>query len=252
LCCCRTPFLFAGKNAMKNIILIIHIICGSIALLSGPVAMLRQDGKLLHRISGKIFFYAMTIVFITAVYLSVADQLIFLLLIAVFSYYNIVAAYRALYLKRLGRGQKPEVMDWTILCITSVFHLALLVWGSERLISGNSFGIVALVFAVIGLLTNLRECRTFTKGYKEKNGWLYAHITGMTGGYIASLTAFLVNVVSFQPAFILWIAPTVVFTPFIIYTIGKFRRKIKSGRKMSDLSELRIALKEDQNSPVAQ
>jgi uncharacterized membrane protein len=239
-------------ESMKSILLFIHITCGSIALLSGPVAMLRQDGKSLHRISGKIFFYTMTIVFLTAVYLSITDQLIFLLLIAVFSYYNIVSAYRALYLKRLGHGQKPALMDWMILCITLVFHSGLLAWGVERLMSSQSFGIVALVFAMIGLLTNLREYRTFTKGYREKNGWLYSHITGMIGGYIASLTAFLVNTVSFQPAFILWIAPTLVFTPFIIYTISKFRKKIKSGKKMGDLSELRISMKADQNSPVAQ
>jgi uncharacterized membrane protein len=226
---------------LKQILLFIHITCGTLALLAGPIAMLNQNGNNLHRKSGKIFFYAMTIVFFTAIYLSVAGNIPFLFLIAIFSYYNIVVGYRALYLKKLGSGQKPELFDWSITILTTLFHAALLVWGIVVLfIQGDNFGIVASIFGILGGLGNYREYLHYIKGYTTKNGWLYVHISGMLGGYIATLTAFLVNVVTFQPSFVLWLAPTVVIVPYMIYVSQKFRKKFNKGIAAKELVTLKI------------
>lgn len=226
---------------IHSIILFIHIACGSMALIAGPLAMVNQNGNRLHRQSGKTFFYSMTIVFISAVYLSITGNNMFLFLIAFFSYYNIVTGYRALYLKQLGRGQKPRKLDISITCLTALFHIGLIAWGAEVfLVENASFGIVALVFGVLGAAGNLRDYRHYRKGYSEKNGWLFVHISGMTGGYIAALTAFLVNTVSLQPSYILWLGPTVIFVPVIIYTSSKFRKKFKKGSEVNDLATLKI------------
>ena len=225
----------------NQLILIIHIIAGGISLVSGPIAMLNQTGNKLHRISGKTFFYAMTVIFVSAIYLSIIHNLLFLFLIAIFSYYNIAVAYRALYLKKLGKGQKPRILDWSITIITTLFHAALIIWGIKTVfVDGQSFGIVALIFGTIGGLMNLRDYNHFNKGYKEKNGWLFVHISGMIGGYIAAVTAFLVNVVSFQPSFVLWLAPTVLLVPFMIYTMKKFRRKFNKGTSVENIVSLKI------------
>ncbi len=226
---------------LKHITLIIHITFGTMALLTGPVAMLNQNGNNLHRISGKIFFYAMTVVFFTAIYLSVAGNIPFLFLIAIFSYYSIVVGYRALHLKKLGNGQKPRLFDWAITIFTTLFHFALLVWGIVVLFfQSNNFGIVALIFGALGGLGNYREYRHYTVGYKEKNRWLFVHITGMIAGYIASATAFLVNVVTFQPSFVLWLAPTVVIVPYMIYVSRKFRKKFNKGIAAKELVTIKI------------
>ncbi|MEP7264136.1 MAG: hypothetical protein ABI772_06555 [Bacteroidota bacterium] len=224
-----------------HIILIVHIICGSIALLSGPVAMLNQTGNNLHRLSGKLFFYAMSVVFVTAIYLSIVHHLLFLFLIAIFSYYNIVIAYRALYLKKLGNGQKPKLIDWIITIITSVLHGSLIVWGIYvSFIMGQSFGSVAVIFGSIGGLMNIRAFKHYINGYREKNDWLIVHISGMIAGYIAATTAFLVNVITFQPSFILWLAPSVIFVPYIIYTTRKFKKKFNKGKQVSELARIEI------------
>lgn len=224
-----------------HIILIIHIICGSVALLSGPIAMLNQTGNSLHRVSGKIFFYAMSVVFVTAIYLSTVHRILFLFLIAIFSYYNIVVAYRALYLKKLGKGQKPMLLDWIITIITSVFHTGLIAFGIYALfILNESFGIVPIIFGTIGGLMNIRAFKHYIKGYREKNDWLVVHITGMIAGYIASTTAFLVNVVTFQPSFVLWLIPSVVFVPYMYYTIYKFKNKFKKGKEVNELARIEI------------
>ena len=119
---------------MHQILLVIHIICGSIALLSGPVAMFNQNGNNIHRISGRIFFRAMTVVFITAIFLSIMGSSLFLLMIAVFSYYNIAVAYRALYLKKLGRGQRAEKIDWFISIVTAIFNGGLIITGLQSIL----------------------------------------------------------------------------------------------------------------------
>ena len=66
------------------------------------------------------------------------------------------------------------------------------------------------------------------------------HISGMIGGYIAAATAFLVNVVHFQHAFVLWLTPSAIFVPVIFYTIRKFRKKIKSGTQVEELVTIKI------------
>lgn len=223
------------------IILIVHIIAGSLSLISGPIAMMNQTGNNLHRTSGKIFFAGMTTVFVTAIYLSIVHELLFLFLIAVFSYYSIFIGYRTLYLKKLGKGQKPQLIDWSVTLLTTAFHLGLLVWGFIiTVIQKESFGITALVFGTLGLAGNYRDIRHYIKGYKEKNGWLFVHITGMIGGYIAASTAFLVNTVHFQPSFILWLAPTIVFVPFMIYTTKKFRSKLSKGKNLNEVASVKL------------
>ena len=226
---------------IKQFILLIHIINGGLALLTGPIAMFNQNGSRLHRLTGKIFFISMTVVFVSSIYLSIYDNIPFLLMIGVFSYHSIAVGYRALYLKKLGNRQKPRPLDWFISITTTLFNSCMLIWGiNYYFFLKELFGVVAMVFGSIGLMGNYQVIKRYISGYKEKNGWLYIHISGMIGGYIATTTAFLVNVVTFQPSFVLWLAPTVVFTPVIIYTTTKFRRKINKGKRVEELATVKI------------
>jgi uncharacterized membrane protein len=226
---------------LKQTLLNIHIVCGSIALLTGPLAMINQTGNSIHRVSGKLFFYAMTVVFVTSVYLSIIDGLLFLLLVGVFSYYQIVTGYRSLYLKKLGKGQKPKSLDWAITGLTTVFHLGMIVWGFDVVfLKHSSFGIIALIFGLLGGLFNARDINHYIKGYKEKSGWLFIHISGMIGGYIAAVTAFLVNVVTFQPSFVLWLLPSLILVPVMLSIMKKFRRNFKKGKEVNDLAKINI------------
>jgi uncharacterized membrane protein len=207
--------------AMHLIFLYTHIIAGSLALLAGPFSMFNQTGNSMHRFTGRIFFYAMTVVFITSVYLSIAGNIPFLLMIGIFSYHSIAVAYRALSLKR--KGAKAGYADWLISSTALLFNLAMLVTGVITLAEEGSFGIVLLAFGAFGSFSCLQTMRRYASGYQDKNGWLYTHISGMCGGYIATLTAFLVNTVHFLPPVMLWLGPSVILTPYIIVTLRKFR-----------------------------
>lgn len=220
-------------HTLFSIMLILHISAGSIALISGLFAMLTTKGGRKHRLSGKFYFSGMTAVFITAVYLSIADHIPFLLMVGFFSYHMVVSGYRSLYLKQLHRSQRPASLDWLIAGIAIIFNAALLIWGIRQITSGESFGWVALVFGSIGLSNVWRDVRKFIKKPAEKQHWWYSHIVGMGGSYIAAVTAFLVVNVHFLPKLVVWLSPTVVGGIIISLTINKYKRKFLSQNKIT-------------------
>lgn len=155
---------------LLHYLLLVHIAAGSFALLTGPVAMMNQNGNSVHRKAGKIFFYSMTGVFISAVILSVARAHVFLLIIAVFSYQLIAVAMRALYLKKLHLGQQPAAVDWFISIVSGLFNISLAVWACWQLIVvKNNFGYAALVFALFGIRFAIADIHRFIKPPTSKN-----------------------------------------------------------------------------------
>jgi hypothetical protein len=58
-----------------------------------------------------------------------------------------------------------------------------------------------------------------------KEIWLPNHITRMMGAMIASYTAFLVVNVKMQPAWVLWLLPTLIGSGLITYYLRKFAPK---------------------------
>lgn len=203
----------------------IHIITGVFALLSGPVAMFNQDGGKLHRQSGKIYLWSMVVIFTTSIILSLYRGNLFLFLIGIFSMYLVITGYRSLALKMLHRGQKAGTTDWIILVISGIAGIALCLFGAYLWANrGNNFGLVPIVFGAIMLSGVRQDYRRFTVPPTEKNHWLLKHITGMMGGYIATITAFCVNNIHTDPGFISWLLPTVIIAPFIMITTRKFRK----------------------------
>lgn len=211
-----------------KLLLWLHILSGSLALLAGPIAMFNQDGGKVHRLSGKIYVRSMYIIFITSTILSIYRGNLFLFLIGIFSMYLVVGGHRALSLKLLHKGQKAGKTDWIILIISALAGAGLVGLGLYMQIAqGNSTGLVPVIFGGIMLAGTRGDYKRFTIAPKEKNHWLLKHISGMMGGYIATVTAFLVNNWQTDPPFISWLLPTVIITPFIVIASGKFRKGSK-------------------------
>jgi len=53
-----------------KILLVNHIVAGTIAFIVAPVALIVKKGSASHRLWGKVFFYSMLIVAITAVIMA--------------------------------------------------------------------------------------------------------------------------------------------------------------------------------------
>jgi hypothetical protein len=207
-----------------SLLIFLHVTSGSIALLSGPFAIFNQNGGRVHCTAGKSFFWAMMLVAATGLTMAALKSNIFLLMVAVFSFYMAFSGRRALSLKQLHNGQKASWSDWLALVVCGLFGLGLLAFGLFLFLRGISFGIAAITFGTILLLRIFSDYRRFTRDNKDRKTWLYVHIGNMMGAYIAALTAFLVQNVHTEPAFIVWIAPTVLISPLISITIRKFQK----------------------------
>jgi len=204
------------------LIKVLHVIAGGLALIFGLLAIVYRRKTKTHKPLGRIYFWSMGFIFVSALYMASVKFNLFLLGVAFFSYYSCLTAFRALRLKRLHMGQKPALMDWSIELVFSLAHLSFVIYAVLHLVHGNfSIGLVALVFGLLGLSGNWGTYKRFTTKPEYKNFWLLTHLGGMLGSYIAAITAFAVNNSRWIPVpeIILWLGPTVLIVPFIIHEV---------------------------------
>src|SRR3954469_13527313 len=99
--------------AETKMMLIVHIAAGMTAFFIAPGALFTVKGGLWHRRWGKIYFWAMAVVALTAILMATIgvrpNQ--FLAAVAVFSFYNAFSGYRVLRRKRPAKGEGPRPMD---------------------------------------------------------------------------------------------------------------------------------------------
>jgi hypothetical protein len=200
-------------NVVYNILLYTHIISGGLALISGSIAMLTKKGQKVHRSSGKIFFYSMLVVCFSAIGISIIKALSFLLMIGIFALFQNYFGFRAIKNKQLVYENIDKAMLITA-SINSIFMLISLVP-------------VLMIFGAISAFLCVGQIKLFVVTLKKqevsKTLWLRQHIGMMMGAYIATLTAFLVvNVKNFQPGWLIWLAPTAVLVPLMIYWTRKY------------------------------
>lgn len=212
------------ESLIKSL-LIVHISCGTLALFAAPVSIIATKGSNIHNLFGRIFFWCMTIVFVTAVIISIYKVIPFLLFIAFFSYYNIVAAYRILHLKGLHENQRPKPYDWGIAATGSLFNLCLIVYSIVLFLDYglNDFAILSAVFGIGGMFNVYRNTRLFIVKPRDPRFWLRYHLGNMLGGFIAAVTAFSVNTISFLPTVGQWLWPAALGVPLIIFFVRKFK-----------------------------
>jgi uncharacterized membrane protein len=203
-----------------RIILILHIVSGFLSLLAGCLSILSPKGKKLHRASGKVFFYGMLGVTVSALIISIAKNNSFLLMIAIFSGYQAITGYRAIQNKSL----QPAWYDWVILVISTVNTFFMI----------YSMNLVLMVFGGIScfqVIGHFRENLLLLRGKKlGPLSWLKRHIGMMMGAYIAAITAFVVvNAGWFAspyiPQWLPWLLPSVILGPLIGFYIRKHTGK---------------------------
>ena len=203
----------------ESVTLWIHIIAGIIALLAGVGALVTTKGGQRHRLTGRVYVWAMAVVVGTVLPLLAfepSSNRIFLTLIAIFSGYFAFSGYRVLSRKRSSDviGQ----IDWIAALLVVGACLFLGGWGVGFLLGGSSFGIVMIVFSAIGLTVGLSDIREF-RDPNRRSPWMLVHLGRMVGAYIATVTA--VSVVN-TGSVVSWLWPTVIGVPLIWYWFRKY------------------------------
>lgn len=221
--------------------LAVHIAAGTAAFALAPLALITAKGGKAHRRWGKIYFWAMAVVTITALVMAIYLPVLFLALVAVFSFYAAFVGYRVLGQKAAYKGEKTvKPLDWFAAGFTFIASALLAVLGLVKPSAVQNLGIPAMVFGVIGMWIAANAAWKFTHHPKEKMFWWYAHLAGMLGSYIAAWTAF--SVVTIGPllhgAWWLWVLPTAVGVPAIVLTQAYYRRKFtpRSNEKVQTAS----------------
>jgi hypothetical protein len=210
-----------------RVVLWIHIISGAIALFVAPAAMLTRKAGLWHRRWGKIYFWSITVVAMTAVVMSLIRTGLFFLLVALFSFYLAFTGYRVLSRKTPLQG--PGKMDWTAASMMVFSGVTLVGYGIYLMLTSSS-GIVPIVFGGIGILFGLSDIRDFLHHPADKMAWWYSHMTRMLSAYIATVTAFSVVNFEFLPPIARWLWATVIGTVGIIIWTRYYRKKFSGPR----------------------
>jgi uncharacterized membrane protein len=219
-----------------RLLLILHISCGVVGFVCAPVALATAKGGRAHRRFGKIYFYAMAGVAVTALTLSLALPIYFLAMVAVFSFYSAFAAYRTLSLKGMYKGQRPKAIDWLAAIVTTLSSLLLFLLGffatgvdacGRHHHCRTQGEHCSVVFGILGMRMGLGSLHRFIKPPAEKMFWWFNHMQGMIGSYIAAMTAFSAVNLSrwFGPAWWVWLWPTLVGVPAIAIWSAYYKKK---------------------------
>ena len=196
-----------------DILLVIHVLAGTIALLCSAIAVSSEKGKKFHVLSGRTYFWCMVGIFLTAIPMSIINSNIFLFLIAIFSFYLAFAGMR------FAKNRKgiATTIDYIAVSLIILSGLGMWVLAVIYFINENSQYITLLVFGFIALALGCGDYISHKNKAAIGKERIAKHLTNMMAGTIAVITAVLVVNVNIEPIWIWWLLPTAVITPIIFY-----------------------------------
>lgn len=201
-----------------TVLLVVHIVSGAVTLLAAGMAI---SSKLLkwqhgvHQSSGRVFSIAMSLIFVTALPMSLLKFNLFLLLVSLFSFYLMLMGW--LYATdRIGSRARFLLMVSSAMLGISCCMVAYAVLG---LTQSRGFAVPLLVFGLIGAVLAQVDWRLARGGGVKGKTRIAQHLSMMIGATIAAITAFLVNVVNLGGflGIAMWLLPTLVLTPIIVW-----------------------------------
>ncbi len=208
------------SELIYSICSISHATLGSLAMLSGTVAIVAKKGSRVHRRSGLLFYYSLVLSTCISllISLSTAHFNLPLALIGIFTLYLLLSGYRCLSFNHNDHNFK---IDWLI---TLVMLLSGIVMVTAPWFLTNGYMIIIGVFGSLSLILSINDIILLQDIKKVKRRYLRIHIGKMTGGYITSISAFLV-VNDFFHHYINWFGPGVLGGIFIVYHLRKHKSK---------------------------
>lgn len=207
-----------------NVLLLIHIVAGTAALTAAAVAVTSKTLDIVHRwhvYAGKVFFWAMVAIFLTAIPMSLIQGNAPLFFIAIFSFYFALAGWRF----AKNRRGTPQPIDWLAAGTMAVASVVMIGFGIFIMVGGNLSGVILLVFGILGAVTSRSDLQTLRDDGVKGKERVANHLSRMLGGTIATVTAFVVTNVTLEPVIIVWLAPTIILTPIIIW----WERRLTAG-----------------------
>ncbi len=217
----------SGDPVWMKGLLTVHIAAGFGSFLLTPMALVTAKGGKAHKRWGMAYMCCMGLVAATALPMAFYRPVLFLAMVAVFSFYLCFSGYRVLRLKELARGGHAKFIDWFAVIVTLASSLLLFMLGWLHPATVQNLGLISIIFGLIGIRAAAMQLWSFVSKPKEKMFWWYTHLGNFIGSYIATWTAF--SVVTL-PHLLgnhvwLWLWPTAIGVPCIIATTAYYKRK---------------------------
>lgn len=225
-------FWHDGRMDLFNqILIVLHVLGGFVALVIAPLAMGARKGGEWHRRWGLIYYRTMLWVLASAVVLSVTRKFVFFLLgVTVLTAYNAFTGVRCLYQKNAVAGNPGgRWPDWLATAAAGAMGLALMGYGLFWPRVDVTLAVLCVIFGSFILVPVGQDIWRFARPSTDPKWWWYFHLDRMIGSYIGAVTAFMVNQVgprvpqSMQ--IFVWVGPALVLAPMIVIWKGYYRRK---------------------------
>jgi hypothetical protein len=171
---------------MHSINIFIHVLAGTLALVTGIIALTAAKGGNAHVLSGRFFARLVAIVIATGLIgVLVFGRNNFLLVITLLSGYNCFSGIRVIRLK----GRAPDILDQGIAVAVMVSALYYLYFIRQA----GFYWAAAVVLSTVGalfLVTTWDLARAaFSAGFRRK-ALLYEHVYKMVSAFSGILSAF--------------------------------------------------------------
>jgi len=212
---------------MRLPLLILHILCGSLSLLAGTIAMIALKGGRLHRVSGNVFTLSMLTLATSAFFLAILKSQMSNVIAGVLTFYLIASAWLA------GRRRdKTGPLDWAglILCLGSA--AGVLIVGIRALqnhghTDNGAPAMMSFIFASVLLIAGIGDIRVLARGGISGRPRIVRHLWRMCFGlFIATGSFFLGQPQVFPPALrgsIYLIVPALLPLPLLLYWLIRVR-----------------------------
>lgn len=207
-----------------SFLLFSHIACGTMGLFTGLLTVFLKKGNRIHRRLGRLFSGSMLSCGGLALIMSTMHPNLFLALVGAFTLYMVGMGHR--YARR--KTAAPNWIDHCIAWSIALTGFILVVLAARLLFKANQMGWVLAAFGGLGFMYAFQDWSAFRQHPLPHSKRIQLHLQRMLGALIASISAFLV--VNYRwfpeelPAPILWLFPTFVLTPILVFWSRRVER----------------------------
>lgn len=212
---------------MINILITIHIVFGSLALLSGALVLLLKKGNALHKRIGKLYFMIgfLATIFSLIIASSPNHYNLFLFTIGILTLYFLLGGFFAFKINK----KQLKILALTMI-VTAV---VMILYALYLLYKGHiTSGIILIFFGLLGTANAyLVDYRIIInqRGKITINKRISLHIGKMIGSYIAMSTAFVVVNNIFYFRILNWILPAIIGSFLIRHYLRTNGKRKKQG-----------------------
>jgi len=232
-------------KSLSSILLVAHIIAGSLAVVVGLVALVtpkpvRAAGRA-HKKSGRLFLYMMCVVIGTATVLTLITLNPYFAGLTAASAVAVFSGYRVLSRKRpdLDAKQSARAVDWIVTLVILAVGALLIALGAAGGITKNlpvvySLGVGSVLYAGYDLY---RFARPLARPFSP-NLWLYEHLVKMIGGYFGAVAAFSGSVLLLLPEPWRQLWATSLGQTLAVVLVVYYRRKLGTRKPLDEGADI--------------